>query len=252
MKIAAYLNPQGEVASIYEPGRFRLYQAKAAGESWQLVREVPFLTDYTQPLPEIKAALHAAIAGLDDCKTLVSAEVRGVLYAVLLEELGFRIWKSAGPLLQQLDSVRQKEAEHEAQKRFVLVAFAGKMLPTPMLVGDPCDGYFWIDLKEALNHESGQTSRQILIPFLERGQFRRLEILCDHLPKWMTWEMERLDMSADSEEIDATGSGLRVTVYPRNTPEGRARKVGLLGAGPAALLPCPRERQSSAGRVIDL
>ncbi|MBK1680715.1 Fe-only nitrogenase accessory protein AnfO [Rhodocyclus tenuis] len=251
MKIAAYLNPQGDVASLYEPGCFRLYQASAADEGWLSAQEIPFVTDYARPLPEIKAALHAAIAGLDDCKTLVSAEVRGVLYSVLQEELGFRIWKSEGPLLQQLDSVRQKEAEHEAQKRFEIVAFAGKMLPTPMLVGDPRDGCFWIDLKEALNHESGQTSRQILIPFLERGQFRRLEVLCDHLPKWMTWEMERLDMSAESEEIDATGSGLRVTVYPRNTPEGGARKVGLLGAGPALLLPCPRERQNSGGRVID-
>jgi len=125
-----------------------------------------------------------------------------------------------------------------------------------MLIGDPRQGEFWIDLKEALEHESGQTSRQILIPFLERGRFRKLEILCDHLPKWLTWELERLGMSAESEAIDVTGHGQRVTIYPRDTPEGRARQVGLLGAAPALLLPCPREqaRQRPAGgqEIVDL
>jgi Fe-only nitrogenase accessory protein AnfO len=254
MKIAAYVNASGEAASLYEPGFFRLYiahEAKAGQSGWRLAGETPFAIDRAMPLPAIKAALHAAVAALDDCKVLVSSEVRGMLYSVLQEESGFHTWKSEGPLLLQLDHVRQKEIEQEANKRFEIIALAGRPTPAPVRMGEARDGAFWIDLKEALEHESGQTSRQILIPFLERGQFRKLEILCDHLPKWLAWELERLDLSAGSESIDATGVGLRVTIYARDTPEGRRRKVGLPGNAALLPAPCPRERERQRqGRTL--
>lgn len=247
MKIIAYVNRDGEVCSLYNPGFFRLYQQEETGSGWYAVKQQAFAIDTRMSLPELKAAIHAAVAELDDCLVLVSGELRGVAYSILQEGLGFRIWKSEGSLEQQLDQVRLKEAEQEARKRFEIITFAGKPIPAPMLKGDPRAGCFWIDLKEALAHESAPTSRQILIPFLEGGRFRQLEVLCDHLPKWMAWEFERLNLCAESEEIDATGSGLRVTIYPCDTPEGRARKPGLLGAGPALLLPCPHERGNGMG-----
>lgn len=242
MKVAAYLDRQGEMVSLYTPGSLCLYEYREIDGhgSWRSLREIAFAVDPTMRLPAVKAAVHAAVAELDDCKVLLSGDTRGMIYTVFQEELGFRTWQSAGPLLQQLDSVRARELELQAKKRFEIVALSN--VPAPLLIGDPRQGVFWIDLKEALNHESGSTSRQILIPFLQQGRFHKLEILCDHLPKWLSWELERLDLSAESEMIDATGNGLRVTVYSRNTPEGRARKVGLIGAGPALLLPCPREK----------
>ncbi|QWT45391.1 Fe-only nitrogenase accessory protein AnfO [Azospira inquinata] len=255
MKIAAYVNSRGNPVSLYEPGALRLYEAEnlpPAPPSWRLVREIPFAVDRTMGLPAVKAAVHALGAQLEDCRSLVSGEVRGMIYTVFQEELGFTTWKSTGPLVQQLDSVQAREKEQAAQKRFDLISLAGKPMPTPLLIGDPREGSFWIDLKEALEHPSGPTSRQILIPFLEKIPFRKLEIVCDHLPKWLAWELERLDMSAESDLVDVTGNGLRVTVYPRNTPEGRARKVGLLGAGPALCLPCPREKRRRAADLQDI
>ena len=245
MKIAVHVNHQDQVASLYQAGFLRLYEKTiAAGQgNWRATAEIDFAIDADMPLPQVKAALHAAWAELDGCKLLVSAEVRGMVYSVLQEELGVQTWKSEGPLLQQLDMVSQKQAEQEAKRRFELVHLAGKLAPAPMQVGDPQAGHFWIDLKDALAHESAQTSRQILIPFLSSGRFCKLDILCDHLPKWLSWELERLNLSAESEEIDATSVGLRVTVYARNTPEGLARQVGLLGAGPTRQLACPKEQK---------
>lgn len=247
MKIAAYLDPQGAPVSLYVPGLLHLYEYReVAGQGgWYLLCQVSFAVDASMRLPAVKAAVHAAAARLDDCRALLSGDTRGMIYTVFQEELGYRTWTSDGPLLQQLDGVRAREIEQTAQKRYEIVALSN--VPAPMLIGDPREGHFWIDLKDALKHESGSTSRQILIPFLQAGRFRKLEVLCDHLPKWLSWELERLDLSAESEMLDATGNGLRVSVYPRDTPEGRARQVGLLGGGPAALLPCPRERQREAG-----
>jgi Fe-only nitrogenase accessory protein AnfO len=245
MKIAVHVNHQDEVASLYEAGFLRLYEKTIAEDpaNWRATAEIAFAIDADMPLPLIKTALHAAWAALDGCKLLVSAEVRGLIYSVLQEELGVQTWKSEGSLQQQLDMVSRKQTEQEAKRRFELVNLAGKLAPAPMRVGDPQLGHFWIDLKDALAHESAQTSRQILIPFLSSGHFCKLDILCDHLPKWLSWELERLNLSAESEEIDATSVGLRVTVYARNTPEGLARQVGLLGAGPALQLACPKAQK---------
>lgn len=251
MKIAAHVNHQDEVVSLYEAGFLRLYEKNIAADqgNWRASVEIAFVINADMSLSLVKAAIHAVWAELGDCTLLVSAEVRGMIYSVLQEELGVHTWKSEGPLLQQLDTVWQKETEQEAKRRFELVRLAGKLSPAPMPVGDPQAGHFWIDLKDALAHESTQTSRQILIPFLSNGRFRKLEILCDHLPKWLSWELERLNLSAESEEIDATSVGLRVTVYARNTPEGLARKVGLLGAGPTLQLACPRELKRQQARI---
>lgn len=246
MKIAVYFNHQDAIGSLYEPGYFCLYErAEAVGQqNWLPVRQVAFRVDADMGLLAVKSAIHAAVDRLDACRVLISSEVSGMIYSVLQEELDFHTWKSSGSLIEQLDSVLQKEQEQAAQKRYELVAQAGQRMPVPMLKGSPLDGCFWIDLKAALGHESGATSRQILIPFLQRGQFHQLEILCDHLPKWLSWELEQLDLSAESEVLDVSGT-LQVTVYSRNTPEGRSRKPGLLGTGPALLLACPRESGNS-------
>lgn len=248
MKIAVSFNQQGEIGNLYEPGNIRLYlQVEQAGrKSWVFERQIPFMLASGTGLAATKAAIHAAAAQLGDCRVLIASEVRGMIYSVLQEELDFHTWKSSGSLTEQLDSVCRKEQEQQARKRYELVALAGQRIPAPMIKGLPQAGCFWIDLKEALNHESGSTSRQILIPFLQRGQFRKLEIVCDHLPKWLSWEMEQLDLSAESEVLDVSGT-LQVTVYPRDTPEGRLRPAGLLGSAATLALPCPREsRQAPA------
>ncbi|THF65929.1 Fe-only nitrogenase accessory protein AnfO [Pseudothauera nasutitermitis] len=245
MKITAHVNARGEPASLYEPGRLRLYeQTEENGrQGWRVLHDVALEISEDMPLQAVKAALHGAAAHMEDSKVLLSGSVRGMPYSVFQEELGYRIWKSEGPLLAQLDTVARKEAEQAASKRYDIVALASRPVPAPVQLSDAEPGCFWIDLAEALKYVPTPTSRQILIPFLERGQFRKLEIVCDHIPKWMAWEMERLDLSAESEAVDSSGVGVKVTVYTRHTPEGRARKAGLLGAGPALCLPCPRDRE---------
>ena len=248
MKIAAYLDPRGLPVSLYQPGRMHVFTASGDEPplAWQALAQHAFMIDDSLSLQAIKAELAHLVEILgSDCRVLLSADIRGLPYSILQEEYSFRTWKSEGPLSEQLNFVREREHEAQARKKYELVLLNNQQTPAPMLTLGGAPGHYWIDLRAALEHPSNPTSRNILIPFLVSGNFVQLEVLCGHLPKWMAWELERLDLAAQSEEIDAIDQGVRVIVYSRFSPEGRLRKPGLLGHSGAAIdSPCSRQRNA--------
>lgn len=230
MKIATYLDADGVPVSLYQPGTLYVYEEIGAAEirRWQRCAELPFQLDSQMSLTQVKVALAELVAALgQDCRVLLSGDVRGLLYVLLQEEHAFRTWKSAGELTQQLAYVRDREADLEQKSQ--PAPAASQPLSAPALVEGGADGHDAIDLRIALAHPSRPTSRSVLMPLLRAGQFVRLDVLCGHIPEWLAYEIERLDLAAESEPIDA-GDGLRVRIYSRKTPEGRARPVGLAGA----------------------
>lgn len=246
MKIAAYLDSGGVPVSLYRPGLLHVYEDDDGGRLWQQSGRLPFRLEAEMSLGQVKAAIAALVDILGDCRVLLSGEVRGLPYSVLQEQHEFRTWKSEGSLEQQLDYVRNREQEAAARKKYEIVLRANQPVPAPLPVHGGAPGHFWIDLRAALEHPSNPTSRNVLIPFLSVGRFVQLEILCGHLPKWMAWEFERLDLAAESEALDVSGDGLRVRVYSRQAPEGRRRRPGLIGVSPEPGEGCRREARQGA------
>lgn len=243
MRIACYLDAQGRPASLYRSGRVHLFEE--VDGRWRECGRFAFHLDHGMSLAAVKDALARLAAALDPgCRVLLSDEVRGLPYSLLQEQYGFRVWKSDGALEQQLAEVREHEDRARARRKYEIVLRASQPVPSPVRLADGRPGHYWIDLRAALEHHSNPTSRNILIPFLAAGQFVKLEVLCDHLPKWMAWELERMDLSAESEPVDATGAGLRVSIHSRKSPEGRMRPPGLADGARVLCLPCPRERGS--------
>lgn len=246
MKIATYLDVEGVPVSLYQPGTLDVYEETGDGEirRWQRCARLPFQFDPQMSLKQLRTSIAEMVAALDqDCRVLLSGDVRGLPYVVLQELHDFHIWKSEGELTQQLTYVRDRETETAAQRKCAMATPASQPVPAPVPVSDGEPGHYWIDLRAALAHASRPTSRNILIPFLNAGLFVKLDVLCGHIPEWMPREIERLDLAAESEPIDATDDSLRVSVYSRKAPEGRNRPPGLAGASQALSLTCPRERR---------
>jgi len=243
MKILCHLDDQQQPLSLYRPGWLHVFEnmdVSAEGQpQWKDCSQLPFRIDENMSLAATRAVLADAVAALDPaCRVLLSNEVRGLPYSLLQEEYGFRVWKSEGTLNRQLDDVHAHEEKARAERKFEIVVRANQPVPAPVLIAGGLPGHYWIDLRAALDHHSNPTSRAILLPFLAAGLFVKLEVLCDHLPKWMAWELKRMDLNADSEPADDSGAGLRVNVYSRKTPEGRRRPPGLAGGAKTACLPC--------------
>jgi Fe-only nitrogenase accessory protein AnfO len=203
MKIAAYVNTMNEVVSIYEKGIIRLYE-KILG-IWTTKVAIALDMNEQMNIPEVRMNLKKAVAALGDCKIFLSGEVKGVPYAIL-EGMGFNIWKSEGSVFEQLEYVAEKETEAVEESK--------KPKPAPLPVGDIRDGFYRINLADVLDKHQQLTSKQVLLPFMEKTAFQKLEILCDHPPRWLATEFERLKLHGEAESLDTAGHGMKITVVP--------------------------------------
>lgn len=204
MKIATFTDTDYNVVSFYKPGVLRLFEKRAG--KWSEKKQVELQLDPDMNLPEVRVKLRSVASQIDDCKIFLAGEVKGVPYAIL-EGMGFNIWKSEGPVMDQLDFVAQKEKEAaEAAKN---------ALPKPQVIGDIRDGYYRLNMIEAQASCPGASSQQILIPFMEQTVFSRLEVIFDHPPRWLGAELTRLKLKFEAEALDAHGHDMKVIISPK-------------------------------------
>ncbi|MGP9811994.1 Fe-only nitrogenase accessory protein AnfO [Rhodopseudomonas sp. NSM] len=232
MKIAAYIDGQDQLVSLYQPGQFCIYEG--SGADWTMVQTTAFTLDESLSLAAIKTALASAVAKFDGCEVLLSGGIKGFPYAYLQEEFGFRIWKSEGPLAEQLAGVEQHERERAEQQRSssacavaagcasgacgggrsrrVAAAPAGIAVEsTAMAAEDLGGGHLRIDLVAAMRAAAKLNSRQVLLPILEGAAFERLDIICDHLPRWFEAKLGEMNLKVDVVPLEA-GQGIKAIV----------------------------------------
>lgn len=245
MKIAVHIDSNQDIARFSQTGRVRLYER--AGYGWTVTDEIPFSIDTDMSLADIKAALAVLTARLPGCKTFLSGEVRGLIYSLLQEEYGFRVWKSTGRPEEQLDAIALQDAalaeqrEQEATERAFLAAFSSpsgggcgggggctggggsrkrsaEALKAVRTLTERIDGGHRIDLAAILNKYKSANSMDVLMPLMEgplvnEDGFGKLEIVCDHLPRWFSGKLAALDLMA---EIETTPQGgVRAMVFPK-------------------------------------
>ncbi len=228
MKIATYVDGTGELASPSVGGHVRIYDD--ASGAWEAIRDMAFEIKPDMTLCDVKSAIRQIVVQMEDCRIFLSTAVRGLIYSVLQEEAGIHIWKSQGPILEQLDIVAGKEAERIARREAPSMGtppparcaagncgdggngrpVAGKPVATSALerIGN---GRYRIDLARILASDPNLNSRQILMPVMEEASFETLEILCDHVPRWFSRTLIAMNLRA---EFDASSQGLKVLVFP--------------------------------------
>ncbi|NEW89625.1 Fe-only nitrogenase accessory protein AnfO [Rhodopseudomonas sp. WA056] len=224
MKIAAYVDAEGEIAKVSDKGVILLFEQQ--GEVWKVRKTIRFAVRPDDGLAQIHASLAAMVPELDDCRLFLSRSVRGVVNS-LLQEMGVQTWQSHGPLFAQLDTIARKEneraqqstkasrAERRSRRRRHRQGGADSDLDEikPVLIGDDDSGHFRLDLVRLLRDDPGLNSWDILIPFLTGTPFRQLDLVCDHIPRWFPRAMRALDM--DAEIMELPGLGVAATITPK-------------------------------------
>ncbi len=78
-------------------------------------------------------------------------------------------------------------------------------------------GFFHTDLREVMKGNTSYNSKQILLPFIKKRKFGSLEIICDHVPKWLENEQTELNIKLSVEKYK---SCLKVKIYPSKVKLG--------------------------------
>ena len=190
-EIAVFQGEDGKAVSVYEYGKIVIYR-KASG-NWIPLREQDFCIDKALGLGELRKKVAEAIAFLSECRIFVAVSIVGVPYYEL-EKAGFSVWEFEGKPEEFLDYILQKEEEASEKES------EAKSLDQiePLETGDGC---YRISLKEIQASNSGVTSKQVLLPFLRKGKFYTLEVVCNHVPPWLEAELAVGNLSGHIEKV---------------------------------------------------
>ncbi|TLM97498.1 nitrogenase, partial [bacterium] len=190
--------------TLYEQGKIIVYQ-KNQGK-WTELRQREFMLDKDLGMKELRAGMEEAIEFLAGCDTFVARSIAGVPY-FSLEKAGFSVWEFEGRPAEFLDYVLEQEEEARAEEA---EQQGSNVIPLPVEIGD---GRYKISLKEIQANNSGVTSKQVLQPFLRKGRFYELEVLCGHVPPWLEAELAAGNMAGEVEKISQ--DEFKVTIYKK-------------------------------------
>lgn len=215
MRIATYLDAEGKVGNFLGTGSICVYEKQ--NDRWEKSSATPLVIGDNLSLTEMKQLLGEAVHPITQCQVFLVREMRGI-FRVFLEDWGFHVWKSSGTLEQQLEQAFEQE-QSEAQKE-------PDVLPKP--TGDEQSGQYHINLIELMEKSVPHVSREILLPFFDTVAFTRLEIISDHVPRWLPFELDDLGMRIESQTPNPKGEGLQIVVVPacnaRSCPKGRRKR----------------------------
>lgn len=172
MNIAVFLDPQGHVAPVTVPGRVTLFTRDNG--HWRVCRQIAFDLSSCTSLTAFREQTLAMLAQLPACRHFVTRDVHGAPRA-WFDGLGLTLWQCTGAVEQALDAIAQ---QHPVEPEPVT------LLPQAFIRPGARQGEFYVDLIAALRAGGTHTSKLLLVPLLQREEFTRLEILCDHVPKW--------------------------------------------------------------------
>ena len=200
-EIAAILGKDGCSSTLSEPGTVVVYQRQ--GCSFEPVREMPFALDQDKGLRELRAKMAELIEFLNDCKIFVAQSASGALYFEL-EKAGFSVWEISGKPADFLAIILDDEEKERAAAQAVRVMG----IPAP---AERNPGSFFISIKEIQGRSPAISSKQVLQQFIREGQFRELEIICDHVPPWIEMDAACRGFSLHSEKLGPNECSVRLT-----------------------------------------
>ncbi|MEN6460601.1 MAG: Fe-only nitrogenase accessory AnfO family protein [Syntrophomonas sp.] len=202
-EIAVFVNEAEHTTSLYEPGKIMVFHKEAG--CWQVDRTADFIL---QPdgVKELRDQVATVLALLGECKIFVTKSITGVAYFEL-EKKQVSVWEISGKPENFLDDVWAREEENKRRS-----PHQENIQPPPLMEIFP--GCFRISLTEIQTNSTGLTTKQVLMPVLNKGNFYSLEILCNHLPPWLELELEGGKYTANTERISK--EEIKVLVIPKD------------------------------------
>lgn len=176
-KIAVYLGFAGQTVPFTEPGNIIIYEKRKG--VWRNESQMAFSLNQYRGLAEIRKRVNDLINFLGDCKIFVAKTITGASY-YQLEKAGCSVWEYSGRPSEFMDFILDKEEEVEMENDTLPV------IPEPEAFGN---GLYRINLKPVQELDLGVSTKQVLLPFLRRGDYYQLEIICNHLPPWLEAEL---------------------------------------------------------------
>lgn len=199
MEIAVLVAENKTTSSFEKDGTILVYGKDSC--EWKINRQMEYkIKDLTDAF-----ALHQKIKEickwLGDCKIMVVNRIRGVHY-IAFEEFQISMLEIKGTPEDFLEDIREC-VNHQRTTQTVSMEHNAIYERQP--------GKYYTDLRDVMNGKTSYNSKQILLPFIKNESYSVLEILCDHIPKWLEREQSELKIRMSVENYK---NCIKVKVYP--------------------------------------
>lgn len=196
-EIAVWLNENGATTTLDTAGKIVVYRKRRG--NWQACRDKMIRPPSTGGMSGLRRLMNDILEVMGNCKIFVAQKVTGIPYFEL-EKSRCSVWEMPGKPEDFLDDVlscEEKEAATEQKSAAVTV-------PVPVEIGA---GRYRVSIREIQENGGGITSKQVLQPFLRRGKFFELEVICSHVPPWLEAEF-----TAGTWKGEVAGDGKKVII----------------------------------------
>ncbi len=171
--IGIFTDDNSMTLSMDENGIFQIYVK--VNEQWTVKEKITFGIEQEKGIAHVRQQFRDLAVTLENCDVIIAKKINGLAYTIL-DPKGFELWEIDGPVEAFLeDAVREAEAEVKEE--------SVEALMTPQKINE--GGCYFINLKEVMKKLEGEkSSKQIMMPILEKRQFLELSVICSHVPPW--------------------------------------------------------------------
>jgi Fe-only nitrogenase accessory protein AnfO len=187
-EIAVFLEEKDIISSFEEAKYIKIFTKDKY--VWK-VKKVILInrTSSKKGISEIRKEYQSLLPEMDGCKIIVVNKAFGIPYSVFYME-DFSIWELEGDPSDFLDEIIASEAlEEEMAEREVEVAKKIR------------EGYYLVDLQELELTNPEISSKKAILPYLERDEVKKIEVLCCHVPPWLVDRKDKYNIDLEIHEI---------------------------------------------------
>lgn len=182
MKIVVVENDYQKTSSIFDPGFITIYEED--GGKWNVLTRFENKVYIAKGIAAVRTSVADIIKQLGDAKILLASEIPGIAFGAF-QAAGFEMFIVENNTMDVLDSVKKEmleiiEERKEKPKEFDIMQF---------LEPGTNKGDFCLNMEKLLLKNPNLTSKKILIPYLKKGEFNRLDVICSHIPKWFNTDL---------------------------------------------------------------
>ncbi|MEN6609251.1 MAG: Fe-only nitrogenase accessory AnfO family protein [Methanoregulaceae archaeon] len=187
-EIAVLLGESGSTVTLGSSGNVVVFRRNVG--VWEPVRSMTFSFDQTKGLRELRRQMEELLKFMESCRIFVAKSASGALYYEL-EKARCNVWEVDGKPADFLDQVLRDETKLKMDQ--------SRLTPVPGPL-EKSKGYYVISIKDIQGKRPDLTSKQVLLKFVQEGQFAILEITCDHVPPWIEMTAESKKFVLESEK----------------------------------------------------
>lgn len=190
--LAVLLDTRDQAAEA--PAMSRLQIWSYAVDSWLLEREEPFTFSSGAAPALFRSEVKTLLTRCAGCQAVAAASFPGIINFEI-DRAGLDMWEVNGapwlflPSIFPLEPCRCGKAAGEEPGASVGPG-PGTVPPGPGAGPNPGPdeyqpGKWRVSLLGVQGQAGGPTSKQLIMPLLQRGEFASLEIICTHVPVWL-------------------------------------------------------------------